>query len=187
MNILGNTYWTSQHTWKNCNTILAFLIRNIFCLIFNDQTFLCRNFTHLLSPEYGNCYTFNSADYANHPFLTRQHGRTYGMHCLNMMTLWNGNIFHVTGTLWGESTDHRWNPITKASDAELWCCLWTVELLVIWEAMMFMWRYCNEPWVHNEISGQSHLTTLSNFYVLKYSMMLENCISVSQNALKRVH
>ena len=28
--------------------------------------------------------------------------------------------FHVTGPLWGESTGHRWIPLTKASDAELW-------------------------------------------------------------------
>ena len=40
-----------------------------------------------------------------------------------MMTSSNGSIFRVTGTLWGESTDHRWIPLTKASDAELWCFL----------------------------------------------------------------
>ena len=30
----------------------------------------------------------------------------------------NGNIFCVTGPLWGKSTGHWWIPITKASDAE---------------------------------------------------------------------
>ena len=30
----------------------------------------------------------------------------------------------ATGPLWGESTGHRWIPLTKASDAELWCFLW---------------------------------------------------------------
>ena len=30
-----------------------------------------------------------------------------------------GNIFRVTGPLCGEFTDHRWIPITKASEAEL--------------------------------------------------------------------
>ena len=29
----------------------------------------------------------------------------------------------VTGPLCGEFTDHRWNPHTKGSDAELWCFL----------------------------------------------------------------
>ena len=37
-----------------------------------------------------------------------------------MMTSSNGNIFRVTGPLCGEFTGHRWIPLTKASDAELW-------------------------------------------------------------------
>ena len=37
-----------------------------------------------------------------------------------MMTSSNGNIFRVTGPLWGEFTGHRWIPLTKASDAGLW-------------------------------------------------------------------
>ena len=39
---------------------------------------------------------------------------------VNMMTSSNGNIFHVTGPLWGESTSHRGIPLTKASDVKLW-------------------------------------------------------------------
>ena len=42
-----------------------------------------------------------------------------------MMTSSNWNIFRVTGPLWGESTGHRWLPLTKAIDAELWCFLWS--------------------------------------------------------------
>ena len=42
-----------------------------------------------------------------------------------MMTSSNGNIFRVTGHLCGEFTGHRWIPLTKASDAELWCLLWS--------------------------------------------------------------
>ena len=41
------------------------------------------------------------------------------------LTSSNGNIFRVTGPLWGESTRHRWIPLIKASDAELWCFLWS--------------------------------------------------------------
>ena len=41
------------------------------------------------------------------------------------MTSSNGNIFRVTGPLWGEFTGHRWIPLTKASDTELWCFLWS--------------------------------------------------------------
>ena len=61
-----------------------------------------------------------------------------------MMTSSNGNIFRVTGHLWGESTGSRWISLTKASDAELWYFLWsapeqtvkqTMETQVIWDAI----------------------------------------------------
>ena len=38
----------------------------------------------------------------------------------SMMTSSNGNIFRVTGPLWGKFTGRRVLPHTKASDAELW-------------------------------------------------------------------
>ena len=55
----------------------------------------------------------------------------------------DGDIFHVTGLLWGEATGHQWIPLTKASDVELWCLLWsvpeqiveqTIEKPVIWDS-----------------------------------------------------
>ena len=49
-----------------------------------------------------------------------------------MMTSWNGNTFHVTGPLCAEFTGHRWIPLTKASDAELWCFLWSVPWINGW-------------------------------------------------------
>ena len=45
----------------------------------------------------------------------------------HMMTSSNGNIFRVTGHLCGEFTGPRWIPRTKASDAELWCFLWSAS------------------------------------------------------------
>ena len=45
---------------------------------------------------------------------------------LGMMTPANGNIFRVTGHLCGELSGHWWIPLTKASDAELWCFLWSM-------------------------------------------------------------
>ena len=42
-----------------------------------------------------------------------------------LMTSSNGNIFHVTDPLCGEFTGHRLFSLTKASDAELWCFLWS--------------------------------------------------------------
>ena len=44
----------------------------------------------------------------------------------SIMTSSNGNIFRDTGPLCGEITGHRWIPLTKASDAELWCFIWSV-------------------------------------------------------------
>ena len=42
-----------------------------------------------------------------------------------MTTSSNGNVFRVTGPLWGEFTGHRWIPLAKASDAGLWCFRWS--------------------------------------------------------------
>ena len=48
------------------------------------------------------------------------------------MTSSNVNIFHVTGPLCGEFTGHRWIPLTKASDAQLWHFLWSApEQMVV--------------------------------------------------------
>ena len=61
-----------------------------------------------------------------------------------MITSFNGNIFYITGPLWGESTGHQWIPLKIASDVELWCFHWytpehtvgqTIEIPVIWDAM----------------------------------------------------
>ena len=51
--------------------------------------------------------------------------------------------FRVAGPLCGEFTGHQWIPLTKASDAELWCFLWsaleqtveTIETPVILDAL----------------------------------------------------
>ena len=48
--------------------------------------------------------------------------------------------FHVTDPLWGDSNGHRCIPFTKASDAGLWCFLYsapeqTIETPVVWGAI----------------------------------------------------
>ena len=50
-----------------------------------------------------------------------------GLKRTGMMTSSNGNIFRVTGHLWGEFTGPRWIPRTKASGAVLWCFLWSAS------------------------------------------------------------
>ena len=49
----------------------------------------------------------------------------YRFSTVHMMTSSNGNIFRVTGHLCGEFTGPRWIHRTKASDAELWCFVWS--------------------------------------------------------------
>ena len=75
----------------------------------------------------------------------------------DMMTSSNGNIFHVTGPLCGDFTGDRWIPLTKASDAKLWCfrsiCAWTND------------------WVNNRSAGdlrrhQAHCDGSVIFYYL---------------------
>ena len=64
-----------------------------------------------------------------------------------MVTSPNGNIFCVTG-LWGETTGHRWIPLTNASDTEL-CCFRYLHLSKQSRRWWFgtpsrsLWRHCN--------------------------------------------
>ena len=50
----------------------------------------------------------------------------------HMMTSSSGNNFCVDGPLCGEFTGHQWIPLTKASDAELWCFLWSAPWMKSW-------------------------------------------------------
>ena len=74
---------------------------------------------------------------------------------MNMTASSNGNIFRVTGHLCREFTGHRWIPRTKASDAELWCFLWSDLCLdkrlskQLWgwwfeTPSRPLWRHCDE-------------------------------------------
>ena len=51
---------------------------------------------------------------------------------MSMITSSNENIFRVTGPLCREFTGHRWFPLTKSSDAELWCFLWSAPWINGW-------------------------------------------------------
>ena len=64
-----------------------------------------------------------------------------------MMTSSNGNNFRVTGPLPGESIGDRWIPLTTASDAELWCFLWSAHEQTVKQTIetpsRSLWRHCN--------------------------------------------
>ena len=53
----------------------------------------------------------------------------------NKMPSSNGNIFRVTDHLRGESIGNRWIPLTKASDAEVWCFIWAVPEQMVEQTM----------------------------------------------------
>ena len=44
---------------------------------------------------------------------------------------WHGSTFHITGPLWGESTNDQSIPITKGSNAELWWFLYCQHQQVV--------------------------------------------------------
>ena len=65
----------------------------------------------------------------------------------------NVNIARVIDRLWEESTGHQWIRLTKATDAELWCFLWsapeqtveqTIETPVIWDAIALIMTETNK-------------------------------------------
>ena len=83
-----------------------------------------------------NCWSMCSISPCPSGLLHRQWGIVWFLQCQwsdlegygstdryrsNMMTSSNGNIFHVTGPLWGKSTDHRWIPLTKVNGMQIWC------------------------------------------------------------------
>ena len=59
----------------------------------------------------------------------------------DMMTSSNGNKFPVIGLLWWESTGHRWIPLTKTSNAELCCFLWSSPEPDSWASNRYLRRH----------------------------------------------
>ena len=74
--------------------------------------------------------------------------------CSCMMTSWHGNVFHITGSLWGESIGQSlWFPLTKSQ----WCealifplmsasnqtPTQTVQRLVNWDALILILCHYN--------------------------------------------
>ena len=49
-----------------------------------------------------------------------------------IMTSSNRNIFRVTGPLCEEFIGNRWIPLTKVSDWELWCFIWSASWINGW-------------------------------------------------------
>ena len=75
--------------------------------------------------SYWRCFTVEVPSISR-PFKCCRVIRGNGLKLHHTMTSSNGNTLRVTGPLWGESTGHRWISRTKASNAVLWCFLWSV-------------------------------------------------------------
>ena len=60
------------------------------------------DYNHYLGPKI--------VSFSQSPSLNHFSGLVKSEACLSMTTSWNGNIFHVTGPLEGESTGHLWIP-----------------------------------------------------------------------------
>ena len=88
--------------------------------------FICDSFTH-----------FPQGWFTGSELILKIMGKTW-QPCV-MMTLSNGNTFRITGPLREEFIGHRWIPLTKASDAELWCFFF-----------ISAWTNC---WVNNPDAG----------------------------------
>ena len=91
------------------------------CDSFSEATWTCQSCTYSVDFKEINTISQSLPSTCAICLQPRQSGR----HRVDMMTSSNGNIFRVTGPLCGEFTGPRWIPHTKASDAELWCLLWS--------------------------------------------------------------
>ena len=102
----------------------------------------------------------------------------------SMQWTWHDDVikrehFHVTGPLWGESTCHRWIPLTKASDADIWCFLWSapiqtveqiIETLVIWDAIVLIMMR-NGSW--NDLENDVRYRKSNYLKSIQYSWSLD--------------
>ena len=95
------------------------------------------------------------------------------------MTSSNGNIFRVTGHLCGEFTGPRWIPHAKASDAELWCFLWSAAERLSKQWWCWWFETPSGPlWCHCNVWGKS-LHVIMSWYLHGY--MFDICIHGSHH------
>ena len=110
---------SNMHVWNNLPLIFRVVSLYAVALIQCHSWTDCASTTHIRLIERAALWYITARGNGGwqHPTLLEI--------SINMMTSWNGNIFHVIGNLRGEFNGHRWIPHTKASDAELWRFLWS--------------------------------------------------------------
>ena len=126
---------TKRTIWNSCLTLDSIMDTHLI------------DFKQIIMPHvYDICYSVTpNGPVCTKNVLLKRHDCTFNIRFKIASS--NGNIFRVTGPLCGEFTGHRWIPLTKVSDAGLWCFLWfapeqtaeqTIETLVTWGAIMFI-------------------------------------------------
>ena len=143
------------HTWSPCHG-LKLSLPNTSDITYTSGHALCcclpKPTIPWLSHWEGSFITFGRKDYSGFGGVSNNNITVHSLAHINMMTSSNGNFFPVIGPVCGEFTGHRWIPLTKASDAELWCFLWCApEQTVVqqsrcwWFEMQLhsLWRHCN--------------------------------------------
>ena len=83
-----------EHFWRDIFCCVLYMYSNVYFTVYSDM----RPFTQ--SPYVSVCQVHCAMSYSLFDLKTC---RVYS----NMMTPSNGNIFRVTGPLWGESTGHK--------------------------------------------------------------------------------
>ena len=97
-----------------------------------DGSFIVSNFDYCHLK--GSPFILHNTNYVQRVFLNISRNSRESINKMHsMMTSSNGNFFRVIGRLCGGFTGHRWIPLTKASDAELWffffICVWINDWL----------------------------------------------------------
>ena len=95
----------NERHWRGCDSSVGVLVLCMYISIFtlyHIALFICRTLA------IGKCSSVITCDIKK----------------ISLISLHDDvikrSIFRVTGPLWGESTGHRWIPLTKASGAELY-------------------------------------------------------------------
>ena len=96
------------------------------------------------------------------------------------MTSSNGNIFRVTSPLWGEFTGHRWIPLTKASDAEPSCFLWSAPKKRLSKPSRRRWfeTPSRSLWCHCNVPIQKSVGSSYLFQLAIHSSYKSNCVFI---------
>ena len=87
-----------------------------------------------------------------------------------VITSYHGNAFPITGPWWGESTSHRWIPLTYGQ----WFGALKCASMFAWNKLLnkqrrcrfvtLMWRHSNASWWQNPRATESGIKWLRNIW-----------------------